>query len=111
MTTPRILFTSALFSLCLLTGSAMAQNGGDTLRGASLAASWCSTCHTIDRRGTGNVVDHAPAFPTIAANPDKSDEYLRHWLMSKHPQMPDFKLGYREVKDLVAYIRSLAPSE
>lgn len=85
-----------------------AQTGGDAVRGASLAGKWCQSCHITDRRGTGSAVDPAPPFPTIASDPKKTRDYLRRWLSTSHPQMPDFNLGGREIEDLVSHIQSLA---
>lgn len=78
------------------------------MRGAALAESWCSTCHIIDKRGTGTSIDPAPPFPLIANDIRKTSAYLRNWLSTSHPQMPNFNLGRREIDDLTAYIRSLA---
>lgn len=89
--------------------SAVAQGSGDRIRGEALAESWCQSCHIIDKRGTGRAVDPAPPFPMIASDPGKTPGYLQQWLSTSHPQMPDFNLGRRDITDLIAYIRSLAP--
>lgn len=77
------------------------------MRGAALAESWCRTCHIIDNRGTGNTIDPATPFPVIAKDPKKTPDYLQRWLSTRHPQMPNFNLGRREIMDLTAYIKSL----
>lgn len=97
--------------LPLAMGNAHAQKMGDAMRGAALAESWCSSCHIIDRRGTGTTVDPAPPFPMIASDSKKTPAYLQRWLSTSHPQMPNFNLGHREIIDLVAYIRSLSRTE
>ena len=93
----------------MVLASAAAQQKGDYIRGAALAESWCQSCHIIDKRGTGRAVDPAPPFPMIASDPGKTPGYLQQWLSTSHPQMPDFNLGHRDITDLIAYIRSLAP--
>lgn len=99
---------AVLLSSFLCSGNIAAQYLGDAARGASLAESWCVSCHIIDRRGTGHAVDHAPPFTAIAGNSSKSPKYLRRWLMTKHPQMPNLNLEHHEIEDLVVYIRSLS---
>lgn len=98
----------AITGFCVMSAGVAAQTGGDAIRGAALAESWCQSCHIIDQRGTGRTVDPAPPFPLIASDPKKTPAYLQRWLSTSHPQMPDFNLGRREIEDLIAYIRTLA---
>ena len=100
---------AAIAASWMAIASAAAQESGDRIRGAALAESWCQSCHIIDKRGTGRAIDPAPPFPSIASDPGKTPGYLQQWLSTSHPQMPDFNLGHREITDLIAYIRSLAP--
>jgi len=82
----------------------------DAQRGYQIAKSWCTSCHVIDKSGTGTRIDTAPSFPSIAADVGRSDERrLAAWLSTSHPTMPDFSMARDEIADLVAYIRSLAP--
>ena len=87
--------------------AANAQMAGDALRGSALAESWCTSCHVIDNRGTGKTVDLAPPFTRIANDPKKTAGFLQQWMVSSHPQMPDFNLGRREIDDLIAHIQTL----
>ena len=103
--TPLIIFLATF--MYLVPENAQAQKTGDAMRGATLANSWCRSCHIIDNRGTGNSIDPATPFPIIANDPKKTTAYLQRWLNTSHPQMPNFDLGRREVMDLAAYIRSL----
>ena len=93
--------------LVLAAASARAQMQGDAMRGASLAESGCVACHVVDNKGTGHTVDLAPPFVRIANDPKKTPGFLQQWLVSSHPQMPNFNLGRREIDDLVAYIETL----
>ena len=98
----------AVMGGCFLTAAtASAQMTGDAMRGSSLAESWCSSCHIVDLKGTGRSVDLAPPFQKIANDPAKTPGFLRQWLVSSHPQMPNFNLGRREIDDLIAYIQTL----
>ncbi|MGE0658884.1 MAG: cytochrome c family protein [Reyranellaceae bacterium] len=82
----------------------------DAQRGQQIARSWCTSCHVIDASGTGTKIDTAPSFPSIAADPGRSDERrLAAWLSTSHPTMPDFSMTRDEIADLVACIRTLAP--
>ena len=89
--------------------SALAQVPPNANRGAALAESWCANCHIIDAKGTGQSVEAARPFPSIAKDPTRDADFLHNWLTTKHPQMPNLELGRREINDLVAYIRTLAP--
>ena len=82
----------------------------DAMRGGELARQWCATCHLVEARPSERTaVDRAPPFPGIAAN--RSADYLRGFLANPHFPMPNLDLGRREIEDLVAYIRTLAPRQ
>ncbi len=114
----RFHFTRKIFLLTalsvaggVLTGTAaMAQTGGDARRGLSLAESWCASCHVVDRKAPVQKVNSAPPFTRIASDPGKTSEYLRRWLTTTHPQMPNFNMGRQEIEDLIAYLQSLSAS-
>ena len=83
---------------------------GDATRGRQLAGQWCASCHLISKDGPGTTIDTAPSFPTVAADPKRSDEQrLTTWLSTSHPTMPNFSLARDDIADLVAYIRTLTP--
>jgi mono/diheme cytochrome c family protein len=94
----------------LSTHAALAQETANAKRGAALAESWCANCHIIDAKGTGQSVEAARPFPSIARDPTRDTDFLQNWLTTKHPQMPNLDLGRREINDLAAYIRTLAPA-
>jgi mono/diheme cytochrome c family protein len=92
----------------LLMTPAQSVAAADAERGHRIAKSWCTSCHVIDKAGTGTRIDTAPSFPSIAADAGRSDERrLAAWLSTSHPTMPDFSLANDEIADLVAYIRTL----
>jgi len=79
---------------------------GDPARGHTLAQTWCSSCHTIERGGTGK--DSAPPFASIAARGKPEQREARTFLNAPHPPMPNFNLARSEIDDIVAYLNSLA---
>lgn len=81
---------------------------GDSAMGRKLAQEWCTSCHIV---GTGTKgADVGPPFATLAANPAKTETYLKNWIQSPHPPMPNFDLSTQDAEDLAAYIRSLNPT-
>jgi hypothetical protein len=67
--------------------------------------------HGIGNFKTGCQVNTPPPFTEIASDPRKTPGYLRRWLTSSHPQMPNFNLGRREVEDLISYLQTLSTSK
>lgn len=101
--------TAALVFITSLTASAApVLAAGDSAEGRRIATQWCSSCHVVDGQGRGG--DAAPPFIALASNPMKTEDYLKNWIRSPHPPMPNFNLSRRDVDDLAAYIRSLAVS-
>jgi mono/diheme cytochrome c family protein len=82
-----------------------ASAAGDAAEGEKIAQRWCTSCHTVG--GKPMASDKAPAFSALAADPAKSEAYLKAWISNPHPPMPNFNLSRRTIEDLVAYIRSL----
>ena len=76
----------------------------DAEAGRLLAERWCSACHAVEQRSGA---DQAPTFEAIARDPLKSSNWVRVWLMTPHPTMPDMTLSRAEVEALIAYLRSL----
>jgi mono/diheme cytochrome c family protein len=78
--------------------------GLDAEAGRRLAERWCSACHSVEQR-TG--VDQAPTFEAIARDPSRSSDWVRAWLMTPHPTMPDMTLSRSEIDAIIAYLQSL----
>jgi len=101
---------SAAVAAALCMAQAAPAIAADAEHGHQLAKQWCTSCHVIDKAGSGTTIDTAPSFPSIAADPQRSDEKrLTAWLSTSHPTMPNFSLARDTIADLVAYIRSLGP--
>lgn len=82
-----------------------ASAAGDAGEGEKIAKQWCTSCHVVGRKPMAS--DKAPAFSALAADPAKSEGYLKAWISNPHPPMPNFNLSRQTINDLVAYIRSL----
>ena len=93
-----------LISAAGLAGSALAQGNADT--GGAIAERWCSSCHLVSPEQTSAVAD-VPSFMSIAQRSDSELDALEGFLADPHPPMPDMSLTRNEIRDLLAYIRSL----
>ncbi|MBU6319359.1 MAG: cytochrome C [Alphaproteobacteria bacterium] len=91
-------------------GEASAQTG-DAARGLSYARRACAECHMVEKgeRPQGRLLS-GPSFERVAAVPGMTGMALTAWLTTSHPTMPNFIIEADRMDDLVAYIRSLAPS-
>jgi len=81
------------------------QLRGDPAVGGRLAARWCASCHQIAPGGVRNEL--APPFAGFAGDAADQPEWLRAWLSTSHPGMPNLNLGRDEISHLIAYIASL----
>jgi len=77
---------------------------GDVRSGGQLAKQWCTSCHIVDRSEKGP--DTAPPFPAIARRHPQNDGWVRAWLSTPHPPMPNFDLSRAQIDDIVAYLES-----
>jgi mono/diheme cytochrome c family protein len=77
---------------------------GDAQSGRQLAQQWCSSCHIIDRSPKGP--DTAPPFPAIAHNRLQNDGWVRAWLSTPHPPMPNLNPSRAQIDDIVAYLET-----
>lgn len=82
---------------------AVAHAAGDPARGKSIAERWCTTCHVVAPSGRGS--DTAPNFGAIARARD--DTYIRSFLTTPHPPMPQFELSRQNIEDLATYFATL----
>ena len=96
----------AIFMLSIVLSAPGAWAAGDAQAGLQLAQRWCTSCHVVDAAGHGT--DAAPPFSAIAVKRHKNQSWLRAWLSSPHPRMPDVHLSNQEISDVVAYLNSLA---
>src|SRR5262249_5691458 len=99
-------FRAALIAVALMEFMAVGVTWAqDADNGHRIAERWCSSCHAVDKHAANPTP--APAFADIAARHPNDEKWLRAWLMTPHPSMPDLNLSRREIEDLVAYLRSV----
>lgn len=79
---------------------------GDPVQGQRLAELWCSSCHVVDR--AERATDMAPSFSSIAARRHDDQAWLKAWLVSPHPPMPQLNLSRAEIDNITAYLGSLS---
>lgn len=91
--------------LVMLASSGPGWATGNRDAGLRLARQWCSGCHAVDEAGSGT--DATASFQHIARNHGQDKAWLRGWLSSSHPSMPNFNLSREEIDDIVAYLSSL----
>lgn len=107
--------------LCIVSLSASAFAEGDKAKGADLYKKNCAGCHGLTGAGDGAAASSLKPKPASFVNKDavnslgkkvseQTDEELATTISKgrKKTAMPAFKkLSEQEVKDLVAYVRSL----
>jgi mono/diheme cytochrome c family protein len=101
----RNLAAIALLVTLMRTQSPATSATGEAEAGWQLARRWCAGCHVVDMAGYGT--DSAPAFATVAR--ERTDRrWIRAWLESPHPPMPNMNLSRGEIDDVIAYLDTLA---
>ena len=75
---------------------------GNAEAGRQLAMRSCSSCHAIDAAKTAT--DNAPPFAVVAKANKERPAWIRGWLMSPHPPMPNISLSRQQIDDIVAYL-------
>ena len=82
-----------------------ARADGDPDLGAFLASRWCDSCHLVE--GAVSASDAAPSFQSIARKHGKDQAWLRAWLSSPHPPMPNLNMSRQEIDAIIAYLATL----
>ena len=102
--------TSALLlvALLVLPAAASAQPDGPVARGRAIVQRNCGMCHAIARGGRSPNAA-APPFRDLSTNYAIDDlaEALSEGILTKHPAMPEFRFEPREVRDIIAYLKSV----
>lgn len=87
-------------------GQASAQAAhGDVAEGGELVAERCSTCHSLHHATKAS--QQAPSLTSVARMHSTTSLSLHAFLLTPHPNMPNYILTPKEVDDVVAYILSL----
>jgi mono/diheme cytochrome c family protein len=89
---------------------AVAQTPGSPERGLAVAKEECAVCHAIDSATRQSPNGAAPPFPDIAGTPGMTANALYVALRTPHNrgQMPLVLPNDDDLRDVIAYIRSLA---
>ena len=77
-------------------------------RGLALVTRNCSMCHAIGRVGD-SPNPQAPHFRDLHQRYpiDNLGEALAEGILVGHPQMPEFRFSGQEVRDIIAYLKSI----
>lgn len=101
-----------LAAAAVLGGSGAAAQDADIEAGAAYANEICATCHAVLANEEYSPLPQATPFQTVADTPGMTELALTVWLQSSHPTMPNIILEPDDMRNVVAYIRSLKkPSE
>jgi mono/diheme cytochrome c family protein len=96
----------AAAGLLAFAGSAAAQEA-DVEAGEAYAEHVCAGCHAVLANEEFSRLSEAPTFQAVADTPGMTELALTVWLQSSHPTMPNVILTQDEMRNVVAYIRSL----
>ena len=97
---------AVLISLAtLIVFPTVAEAAGNAQAGRQLVTRSCSSCHATETSGTAT--DNAPPFSAVAKTNRENPAWIRGWLMSPHPPMPNISLSRQQIDDIVAYLSSL----
>ncbi|MBV9346855.1 MAG: cytochrome c [Pseudolabrys sp.] len=91
-----------------LVGPAAAQMSPAVQRGQTLAQANCARCHAIDKVSP-SPLSIAPPFRTLRERypVEALEEALGEGIVTGHPSMPEFKLAPDQIRDFIAYLKSL----
>ena len=78
---------------------------GNAEAGRQLVMRSCSSCHAIE--SSKSVTDNAPPFSDVAKANRERPAWIRGWLMSPHPPMPNISLSRQQIDDIIAYLGTL----
>jgi mono/diheme cytochrome c family protein len=89
-----------------MSGTADAQDA-DVAAGKAYAEEVCAACHAVERGDQDSPLYDAPSFQSVADTPGMTEMALSVWLQSSHPTMPNIVLEQDDMRNVIAYIRSL----
>lgn len=97
----------AALMLSAAAGPSFGQAPGDPIAGGNYARLICAECHAVEAADVDSPVREAPPFQEITRNPELSDFALTVFFQSPHPTMPNLIVPAADVRNVIAYIRSL----
>jgi mono/diheme cytochrome c family protein len=98
-----VLAAAATFGL---SDGAAAQDA-DIAAGKAYADEVCAACHAVQTGDLESPLFEAPPFQEVADTPGMTELALSVWLQTSHPTMPNIVLEQDDMRNVVAYIRSL----
>src|SRR5215510_1181306 len=97
---------AALVSLTIgIACATVAQAAGNAEAGRQMVTRSCSSCHATDASATAT--DGAPPFSAVAKTNKERPAWIRGWLMSPHPPMPNISLSRQHIDDVIAYLGTI----
>jgi mono/diheme cytochrome c family protein len=97
---------AAVAALLASSVAAKAQEA-DIAAGGAYAGEVCAACHAVLPNDDASPLAQAPSFQSVADTPGMTEMALTVWLQSSHPTMPNIVLKQDDLRNVVAYIRSL----
>jgi mono/diheme cytochrome c family protein len=97
-----------LVPLLLTSEIALGQMSPAVQRGQTFARTNCARCHSIDKVSP-SPLPIAPPFRTLRERyPVESlEEAFGEGIVTGHPTMPEFKLDPGQIRDMIAFLKSL----
>jgi cytochrome c len=77
-------------------------------RGLNIARAYCVMCHAIDKY-SGSPLKAAPPFRVLHQRypVETLEEALGEGIMTGHPSMPEFRFEPDQIRDFIAFLKSL----
>jgi mono/diheme cytochrome c family protein len=91
----------------LVSAQAATAQDADIAAGAAYAEQVCADCHAVLPGEELSPLPQAPTFQSVADTPGMTELALTVWLQSSHPTLPNIVLEQDDLRNVVAYIRSL----
>jgi len=79
----------------------------DIAAGKAYAQEVCAACHAVLPGEEVSALIEATPFQEVANTPGMTELALSVWLQSSHPTMPNIILEQDDMRNVIAYIRSL----
>ena len=97
----------ACIALIAFAGSAAAQPA-DLARGHTLVDRYCAGCHATGMTGV-SPNKAAPPFRNLHTRYQIDDlaEALAEGMLTGHPAMPEFHFGPKDIRSIIAYLKSI----
>jgi len=89
----------------------VAAQEADVAAGKAYAEKICAACHGVLQGEEMSPLMEAPPFQEVADTPGMTEMALAVWLQTSHPTMPNIVLEQDDLRNVVAYIRSLKGKE